>query len=59
MQCPACGGKTRVTNTTNYKLIILRLRKCTKCPFEFNTREKPSPTALLAISSEKRAEPTV
>lgn len=40
MDCPACGGKTRVVDSWGRNKQVLRKRKCVKCGETFETRER-------------------
>ena len=40
MNCPECGGKTKVTESWVYGKTVLRRRTCTACDSKFETRER-------------------
>lgn len=39
MECPKCGGRTRVMRTTHAEGQVRRVRECDECGTIFRTRE--------------------
>ena len=39
MNCPSCGGKTRVQETRSDGKTTVRCRKCKECRLRFRTQE--------------------
>jgi len=41
MNCPTCGGPTRVVSTDKFDRFVVRIRKCTQCGASETTDEVP------------------
>lgn len=39
IDCPSCGGKTKVYGTLNYSVVVHRYCRCKKCNHQFKTEE--------------------
>jgi len=56
MECPYCGGNSRVTNKRKSPDGIRRRRECLKCKKRFTTYEKVGKTDLYVIKKDGRRE---
>lgn len=56
MECPKCGGKTRVIDSGKYIGSVFRQRKCTECDYRFWTEENVSedPVTIRSFVSYKK-----
>ena len=58
MNCPVCGGETKVTYTDRYENVIVRVRKCVKCGAIEMTDEIPRRSQSISKPSNLSAKPT-
>ena len=56
MNCPFCGGNTRVTNKRESPEGVRRRRECLKCKKRFTTYEKIGKGDLFVVKKDKRRE---
>jgi len=56
MECPYCGGNSKVTDKRNSPEGIRRRRECLKCKKRFTTYEKVGKSDLYVIKKDKRRE---
>jgi len=56
MDCPYCGGNTKVTNKRNSPEGTRRRRECLRCKKRFTTYEKPAKIELYVIKKDGRRE---
>ncbi len=56
MECPYCGGKTKVTDKRRSPRGIRRRRECLKCKKRFTTYEKIAKSELYIIKKDGRRE---
>jgi len=56
MDCPFCGGNTRVTDNRDSPEGVRRRRECLKCKKRFTTYEKIGKGDLYVIKKDKRRE---
>ena len=56
MDCPFCGGNTRVTNKRESPEGVRRRRECLKCKKRFTTYEKISRGDLYVVKKDGRRE---
>lgn len=54
MNCPLCGGSTRVVFTDKYDMAVGRVRVCKGCAHTFTTWEKQSDEESLLKPSADR-----
>ncbi len=57
MNCPYCGGVTKVLDTEKYKGLVVRVRKCAECGASETTHEVPKRNLDLKAPEEKTSLP--